>query len=121
MLQKTRGSNDGINTSTFKEGEVYTSPQEISESLVKVFLENNWAEKVEEEVFENKAIEPSFLEDYDIVDLDDEIEVEEENKDAYAEIRSFVRHRDVEETKEEAKKADKVDKKKLVGKKKKKK
>ena len=120
MLEKMRGSNDGINLILFKEGEIYSSPQDVSPDILKVFLENNFAEVVVEDKIEDKAIDLSQLEDFDIIDVETELEAELKNQDHY-EFKQFVKHSDVAKAKEEAEKAEKKDKKKPLIKKKKKK
>ena len=120
MLEKMRGSNDGINLILFKEGEIYSSPQEVSPDLLKVFLENNFAEVVVEDKIEDKAIDLSQLEDFDMIDVETELEEELKNQDHY-EFKQFVKHSDVAKAKEEAEKAEKKDKRKPLIKKKKKK
>ena len=118
MLEKTRGSNDGINLILFKEGEIYSSPQEVSPDLLKVFLENNFAEVVEEDKVEDKAINLDLLEDFEIIDIEKELADELANQEP-VELREFVKHSDVAKAKEDAEKAEKEDaKKQITGKKK---
>ncbi len=57
MLKTVKGSPNGILVEEFKEGETYDVQ---SESLVKVFVANNFATVCKEAFDELKAVEPAY-------------------------------------------------------------
>jgi hypothetical protein len=57
MLKNANGSPDGISVESYKAGEVYDI---TSESLVKVFISNNWAQICKETLDELKSESPAY-------------------------------------------------------------
>jgi hypothetical protein len=100
MLKTMLGSNDGISVKKFKEGQIYICPFEISEELLKVFIENNYAEETEileaKEEIQVLNIEENLLEDVEVLEP-----IEQEEKIERIEHKDFKRNEPKPEPKQE--------------------